>query len=165
MSLADSHNESRALPEGYVAIPISEDQKSATLRICVLVKLDPEPVAGHLVVLRETMDARIFLGCLIDGADTVHEWLELWVQSGEGLAEADPASPQLFSNVMLDRRWQQQYQAFAQIDKALLVRTGWESEHPLPTFLDLSERSPVHPTDAGSGARWRLCTDEGLLPS
>jgi len=151
------------LPEGYVIIPITEDQKSAVLKICVLVRSEPDPVGGHLVVLRDTIDAKVFLGCIVDTSGRVLEWLELWIQNSETLISTASACRQSLSNAMLDDRWRRQCQAFEQLGEAAIVKTGWESVHPPPTFLGLSARSPVHPIDPNSATPWKLCTDEGLL--
>jgi hypothetical protein len=151
------------LPKGYVVIPIADDQKAALVKICVLVKTEPDPVGGHLVLLRDTTDAKVFLGCIVDAAGHVHEWLELWVQNTEGLIKTASACRQSLSNAMLDDRWRRQCRAFEQLDQAAIVKTGWETVHPPPTFLNLSTQSPIHPTDADSAAPWELCTDEGLL--
>ena len=163
MSFSKAKSCLKELPDGYVAIPISEDQKSAVMKICVLVRREPEPVVGHLVAVRDRMDAKIFLGCLVDGCGQVHEWLELWIQDTGSLGGTASAARQALSNAILDNRWRRQCQAFEQLDGPVIVRIGWESEHPLPTFLDLSKGSPFHPVEAGSGGAWKLCTDEGLL--
>lgn len=165
MSFADAQNRPESPPEGYIAVPVPEDQKAATLKICVLVRGEPEPMAGHLIVLRDTMDAKIYLGCIVDSSNTVHEWLELWIQNSGALVDTVSAARQALSNSLLDTRWQQLCQAFRQADEAAIIKTGWESAHPLPTFLDLSKAAAVHPTEVNSGAAWRLCTDEGLLQS
>ena len=151
------------LPEGYIVIPIAEDQKAAALKICVLVRPKPDPVGGHLVVLRDTIDAKVFLGCIVDASSQILEWLELWIQNTETLINSASSACQSISNTMLDNRWRQQSEAFEHLAGAAIVKTGWESEHPQPTFLDISSRSPVHPIDPNSGTHWKLCTDEGLL--
>jgi len=151
------------LPKGYVAIPITEDQKAAALKICVLVRPKPDPVGGHLVVLRDTIDAKVFLGCIVDASSQVLEWLELWIQNTETLINTASTACQSLSNTMLDNRWRRQSLAFEHLEGAATVKTGWESEHPLPTFLDITTCSPVHPIDSNSGTPWKLCVDEGLL--
>ena len=163
MSFSNTKSRLKALPEGYVAIPITEDQKSTVLKICVLVKNEPDDVAGHLVVIRNTMDASVFLGCIVDSCGQVQEWLELWIQNSGSLVDTVSAARQVLSNTMLDNRWRRQCQALEELEGAAIVKTGWESEQPLPTFLDLSEKSPVHPVDVQSGAGWKLCTNEALL--
>ncbi len=163
MSFSNTNSRLKTLPEGYVVIPISEDQKSNVLKICVLVKNKPDDVVGHLVGIRNTMDAGVFLGCIIDSSGRVQEWLELWIQNSGSLVDTVSAARQVLSNTMLDNRWRRQFQALEELEGAAIVKTGWESEQPPPTFLDLTEKSPVHPVQAQSGAAWKLCKDEGLL--
>ncbi len=163
MSFSNPNSSLATLPKDYVAIPIADDQKAAALKICVLVRPKPDPVGGHLVVLRDTIDAKVFLGCIVDASSQVLEWLELWIQNTETLINTASAACQSLSNAMLDNRWRQQSQAFENLEGAAIVKTGWESEHPLPTFLDISARSPVHPIESNSGTPWKLCMDEGLL--
>ncbi len=150
------------VPDGYIAVPITEDQKSSVLRICVLARLEQDPAGGHLVLLRNTIDARIFLGCLLDASSRVLDWLEIWVQNGAALLDAPVASRQSLTNAALDDRWKKQVQALEHIDAAV-IRTGLEISNPLPTMLDLSAGAPLHPIDTESAAPWKLCTDEGLL--
>ncbi len=163
MSFSNPNSSLATLPKDYVAIPIADDQKAAALKICVLVRPKPDPVGGHLVVLRDTIDAKVFLGCIVDASSQVLEWLELWIQNTETLINTASAACQSLSNAMLDNRWRQQSQAFENLEGAAIVKTGWESEHPLPTFLDISARSPIHPIESNSGTPWKLCMDEGLL--
>jgi len=151
------------VPEGYIVIPIAEDQKAAALKICIIAKSEPDPVGGYLVVLRDMFDAKLFLGCIVDASSQILEWLELWIQNAETIINTASAACQSLSNASLDNRWRQQSQAFEHLGVSAAVKTGWESEHPLPTFLDISTRSPIHPMDTNSGTPWRLCLDEGLL--
>jgi len=152
-----------AMPKGYIVIPIAEDQKAAALKICILARSEPDPVGGHLVVLRDTIDAKVFLGCIIDASGRVLDWLELWIQNTETLINTASVAFQSLTNAAFDNRWRRQSQAFEHLDGAAIVKTGWESEHPLPTFLDISTRSPIHPMESNSAISWKLCMDEGLL--
>jgi hypothetical protein len=163
VSFSKPNNSLTTVPKGYIVIPIAEDQKTAALKICVLVKTEPDAVGGHLVVLRDTIDAKVFLGCIVDASGRVLDWLELWIQNTESLINKASAACQSLTNASLDNRWRRQSQAFEHLDGASIVKTGWESEHSLPTFLDISARSPVHPMESNSVAPWRLCVDEGLL--
>jgi hypothetical protein len=151
------------LPADYIAVPIAKEQQSAVLKICVLARPEPDPAGGHLVVLRRTFDAKVFLGCITDASGQALEWLELWVQDNEGLINTPAASRLPLSNAALDERWRRQFQAFEQPAKAGLLKTGWECANPLPTFLDLPAAAPLHPVEANLAVPWQLCTDEGLL--
>jgi len=151
-----------ALPNGYKAVAISADSAAAPLRICAVCRGEAEPPAGHLVVLREALAARVLLGCLCDAGGNVHQWLELWVQDLAGLSATTAVCREALSNASLDARWARQAEAMGALD-AGLIRTGWETAHPLPTFLDLATGRPVHPRDADSGEAWVLCEDDAAL--
>ncbi|HUS92321.1 MAG TPA: hypothetical protein VM389_08615 [Phycisphaerae bacterium] len=151
------------IPEGYAAVPIAADQARSMVRPCVLVRRSPDPVAGHLVVLRDLIDGRVLLGCLVDAAGFVQEWVELWFQDLEALSSTTAACREALTNEVLDRRWKGYFQAMVQADPASVVHTGWETRHPLPTYVDLASMEPIHPADPQSGGSWALCEDDGLL--
>jgi hypothetical protein len=163
VTFSNPNNSFAKLPEGYIAIPVAEDQKTAKLKVCALARQNPDPVGGYLVVLRDTINAKVFLGCIIDASSQVLDWIELWIQNTESLTNTASAACQSLSNASLDNRWYEQSQAFEHLDGAAIVNTGWESQNPLPTFLDISKRSPIHPKDTKSGNYWKLCVDESLL--
>ena len=163
MSFPDTTRDIKRLPEGYIAVPVTEDQKLSVLKICALVRSEPDPMGGHLVVLRNTVDAKIFLGCIIDASTQVLDWLELWIQSGGTLINTPIASRLNLSNATLDARWNRQFRAFEQLNASEIVKTGMESSNPLPTLINVSAGCPVHPMDPETGLPWKLCTDEGLL--
>ena len=50
-----------ALPQGYVAVGLMPDQAGAPVRISIIVRKEPDPVAGHFVVLRSLLDAMVYL--------------------------------------------------------------------------------------------------------
>jgi len=160
---SETRNAFATLPQGYAAIPIGKDQGAAWLKICALVKLQADPVGGHLVLLRDRIDTKIYLGGVVDASGQVHEWLELWVQDTENLSNSPSAYRQSLSNSVLDNRWIQQCRGFLALGADQVLMTGWESKHPLPTFLDLSSLSPVHPIEKNSKSALTLCTDDGLL--
>src|SRR6267154_2776079 len=136
------------VPEGYLAIPMQESELGASIRLCVLARQTPDPVAGHLVLLRDLPDAMVYLGCLLDAGGRLREWTELWVQNVDGLESSLPALRESFSNHSLDQRWAITAKSFAALNPRGFIQTGWETKHPLPTFLDLSRQQPVHPGPA-----------------
>ena len=151
------------VPEGHVIVPVSEGQKDVPLRICVLVKVQPDPPGGDLVLLRSTLDGKVFLGCVADVSGAIHEWLELRVQCADLLRHTSLAGRVLLSNTILDDRWQRQAQAFEQMEMAETITCGWETANPLPTFLDVASLRPVHLKDESTGNHWQLCRDEAIL--
>jgi hypothetical protein len=153
------------LPEGYLAIPIEPGEQGAALRVCVLVRRNPEPAVGHFVLLRDQEDARVYLGCVLDAGGRVQEWLEVWVQDVNGLEGSLPAQRESFSNQSLDVRWSRNAEALNHLDPRGALHTGWEEMHPLPCFLDLSRALPVHPAGPDGTGPWELCRDDKLLGS
>lgn len=151
------------LPEGYVAVPINAEQAGSSIRICAVARQQPDPVGGHLVLLRDTTDAKVYLAALLDSAGRVLQWLEYWVQSLDGIANTFPAWREAQSNPALDARWRRMVESFETTDPRALIHIGGESEHPLPTWLDLGKKQPVHPVHEGSEENWRLCEQDALL--
>jgi len=161
MALAEKNQTPNRLPQGYLAIPVHETGE-APLRLCVLVRQTPDPVAGHFVLLRDLHDAVVYLGCLTDAGGSVREWVELWIQNVDGLEASLPTYRETFSNHSLDLRWAKTAESFRDLSPDSALQTGWESRHPLPTFLDLSKTTPVHPS-GNDGSRWELCQKDDLL--
>ena len=79
--------------KGYRAVPISEADKESALRLCAVVREAPDPVAGIFVLLRDTTEESIFLGCLLDKGGHVHLWVELWIQNINNLEASIADSP------------------------------------------------------------------------
>lgn len=153
------------VPQGYSAVPIELNQGRAPLRLCVLVRGVADRVGGRLVVLRDTLDAKVFLGCVTDASGRVREWIEIWVQQLDALSEVAPTTREALTNQILDARWQRQVEAYDASDSDAMIWTGWESENPHPVFLDASTLEPVHPTEPGTGQPWMLCKDDAVLSS
>lgn len=151
------------LPKGYLAVPIAAEWAAAPIRLGVVCRREPEPVGGPLVVLRETMDARVYLACLTDAAGRVQRWLELWVQDTARIEAALPAYARALNNAVLDRRWAAWVAGYESLDPRTILRTGFETRHPAPVFIDAARWAPVHPVHEDSGKPWSLCTDESLL--
>ncbi len=151
------------VPDGYVAIPIAADQLQAPLRLCAVVAREPDPAAGHLVTLRELLDARVLLGCLTDAGGQVHRWLELWFQDPDRLADVPALIEAELTNLAVDRRFTTQYEALRRAEPDGVIATGAEGRHPLPVFLDVEAGQPVHPAEPGTASPWQLCTDDAVL--
>ncbi len=147
------------LPADLLAIPAWAGQDLAPVKICVLCRKVPDPAQGYLPQRRDTLDAKVYLGCLTDALGVL-ELLEIWVQSLDGLAEAAKSRILTFDavdNAVVDRRWRQLYDVAIADWPATLVGCGYETTNPPPTFLDVERGVPVHPDG------WVLCRDEDQL--
>jgi hypothetical protein len=98
-----------------------------------------------------------------DAGGAVREWIELWVQSVDGLEASLPAQRETFCNHALDARWAKNAEQLRALSPESLLETGWETKHPLPSFIDLGRGAPVHPGNAQNGGRWELCQADELL--
>ena len=163
MDTAKTAASSTGVPEGFAALPVSVSDEKSSLRLCVFLRDKPDPTAGHLVTLRDLHDARVYLGCVVDAAGHLREWVELWVQNVDGLDSGLPACRESLSNSSLDARWKEQFEAFQELNPSALLRTGWESTHPRPAFLALPEVAPKNQPGQENGAAWELCRDDQLL--
>jgi len=151
----------RQIQEGYRPVPISEDDRQSPLRLCVIVRDDPDPAAGIFVLLRDAVDASIYLGCLVDAGGWVHEWIELWIQNVSHLGAMPDSSGQILTNIALDEQWKRRAAVLSRLDRSGSIEIPAASSHPLPIFFDLAVTRPM-PLREGA-APWELCTDDRLL--
>ena len=153
------------LPAEYMAIPILEREQYSSIRICAVVRHEPDAVGGHLVLRRDLLDARVYLGCVCDDRGPV-AYVELWVQDLELFADTARTltlSREALCNAALDERWAREFQTALDGAPHSVLVTGYEKENPPPTLIDVERGVPVHlgPADA----RWELCRDDELLRS
>src|ERR1043165_8839381 len=143
-----------AVPAGFRAAPLWPGEDAASVRVCVLV--GEHGAGARLVNLRETVDGRALLGCLVDRAGRVHEWLEIWVQDTGGIQQTPAVFRDAVSNAALDNRWKDAAKALRSPECGGVFATVWESEHPGPVVLDGKTLAPVV-------SALKLCRDESLL--
>ncbi|HUR45812.1 MAG TPA: hypothetical protein VMZ27_08070, partial [Candidatus Saccharimonadales bacterium] len=161
MANTSSNGIHTGLPADYSAIPIQEADVHSTVRLCVIVRQTPDPATGHLVLLRDLPDAMVYLGCLTDSSSRVREWVELWVQNVDGLESSLPTLSDTFSNHSIDERWGKTAGSFRALNPEGCIETGFEKKHPLPAFLDLGRKVPVHP--GAPEKKWELCREDAAL--
>jgi len=150
------------LPDGYFAAPIVPGD-AGILRLCALVRKEPDAVAGSLVTLRDTLDAHVLLGVVLDAAGAVQKWVELWFQNIDGLAATPHAVRESLTNAIFDQRWQRTFKTFETVDPTLLIRTGWETKNPPATVIDLAKQTTIALSDPTTREAFVLCTDDALL--
>ncbi|HEY5742122.1 MAG TPA: hypothetical protein VIS99_06235 [Terrimicrobiaceae bacterium] len=151
------------LQKGYRAVPISEADKSSPLRLCAIVREASDPIAGVFVLLGDTVEASLYLGCLIDVGGYVHQWIELSIQNINNLHNTLTAYCEALTNHELDERWKRRAAFLARADRFNKIELKSEASHPLPIYFDLAVSAPVNPTDEASSAHWELCRDDRLL--
>ncbi|HLO40529.1 MAG TPA: hypothetical protein VK176_05855 [Phycisphaerales bacterium] len=168
--MATSAGLGETLPEGFAAVSIEAEGATPLLSVCVVVRTGPAPKGvaddGPLLILRERLDARCYLGCVVDSLARVKRWVEIWVQDTDGLADVPPAYRDAMSNASLDARWRKWCETIEATGLAEgLVHAGWEQQHPTSILIDLKELRSIRPVEGGSNGYWLLCEDDGLLTS
>lgn len=160
----------RGLPEGLVGVPLLSD--AGPVRLAIVAHEKVGEGEHPCLILRETLDARIFLGAILDAASRVIQWVEVWVQDVDGLADAVSEFRDAVSNTKLDERFTQRAEAAAEFDRtrdagspaqAASIVCGYEKVHPQPIFVNRRTLEIVRPVEKGSNGAWVLCTDDAAL--
>jgi hypothetical protein len=147
--------------QGLVLCPVQPVAAGQVFTLCAA--LAPQGGGFRLVTLRQSVDARVYLGALTDGSGAVREWLELWVQSVGGLAGSPASHRAPLSNEALDEQWRRRAATFRSVDPEGMIETGWDVTPPGPILLDAAKRAAVAPADPAGGAPLATCRDEALL--
>ncbi len=158
MSTATAKKPTPAQDTAIRCVPLSAEEAAANLRLCAVLREQPDAVTGHLILLRQTPEARVILGAACDADGAVREWLELWIQD----VDAKPQGETLvISNTARDAAWQQLVARLrgADPDGAFSSRSEWTP--PRPAFIDLSAWAPSHPATE-SGPVEVACDDAAL---
>lgn len=153
-----NHNEPQSAQERRL-IPL-DSNATPNPRICVVLSLNGDP---HFVVLGDFLDGLIVLGCLIDEAGQVLEWLELRMQQVEGLGSILARHGNAPGNTQLDQRWQEWVERRKQTHAGLHISTLWEKNGALPVLINTQSLAPVYLNGASEAGRWELCTADQTL--
>jgi hypothetical protein len=150
--------------KGYRGVPLRAEDRDAPIAICLFVRTDPSETPPF-VLLRETMDASIYLGSIIDRAGDPKAWVEIWVQNVDRVAFSFRAQLEPLTNAVLDRRWADRAAMFRTLKRGTIIETGAEFKHPVPALIDGKEGTVVYPIDPGTRRPFVLCQDEKALES
>jgi hypothetical protein len=147
-----------AIPEGYGAVPISPHELNSALRLCVIVRKTPDPATGHFVLLRDKLDAQVLLGCVLDRAARVQEWIEIWVQTQSTVEPFAGDVATIKNDAAHAERWNRLVRVMQQ-SSGELISAAWEKTPPPSMRIDvkamtaaaLTERpDPASPAVPGS---------------
>jgi len=153
------------IPKGYLALPWIPGEENASLKVCVIVRAEPDAATGWFVTLRRLSDANVYLGALMDGADRVTEWLEIWVQDTNHLPAYPSTHRSRPANAALDEDWKRRAGILQDLEPESHWVTPGETAHPPSTVLDVSEKRAVFLAQRPGSelAPWVLCQDEAAL--
>jgi hypothetical protein len=147
---------------GYRGIALWAEDRDAPIAICLFVKTDASE-SPPFILLRETMDASIYLGCIADRSGHPKAWIEIWVQNVDRVAFSFRAQLEPLTNSILDRRWAERSAMFRTLKRGAMLETGAEFSHPTPALIDGKKGAVIHPREPKSGRFFALCEDEKAL--
>lgn len=158
MTTANAKKPAPSPQDAIRCVPLSAAEAAASLRLCAVLRDQPDPASGHIVLLRQTPEARVILGAACDSDGSMREWLELWIQDVDA---APPGEALVRSNVARDKAWEQLVARLRGADPDGTFATRCEREPSTPAFIDPKSWQPIHPsTDAGE---LRVCRDDAAL--
>lgn len=152
----------RQIPDGYIAVDLFPGG-SQPLRVSVLVRAEPEPVGGRLVVVRDALDASVCLGCVLDASGGVVSWVEVWVQRVDAISGSAGSGRAVLTNASLEDRWRRTVDGLDATAPDMMIRTGWETANPPALGLDPKKNCVRAPMHEATGADWDICRDEDTL--
>src|ERR1700730_2427493 len=148
--------------KGYRGISLRAEDRDAPLAICLFVRMDSSE-SSPFILLRETLDASIYLGCIVDRAGHPKAWIEIWVQNVDRVAFSFRAQLESLTNSILDRRWSERAAMFRMLKRGTIIEPDEEVRHPVPALIDGKEGDVVHPVEPGTQRAFVLCEDEKAL--
>src|SRR6516225_7570369 len=147
-------SEDELLPPAFRAVPLQPEDRDATFVLCLVVQPEKTP---HFLLLRETIDASVYLGCLIDRVKDPKIWVEIWVQNVDRVRSSFRARSEPLTNAFLDQKWAQRTSMFRSLGRTNLIETDRRD----PVFLESG--TIVRPVDPESKQQFSLCTDDEAL--
>ena len=151
-----------SMPQGFQACSLIAPADAA-VRLCLVVRVKPDPITGWFLLIRETFEARVFLGCLTDQRGIVLQWVEIAVQSPDFAIDGPESLRQHWNNNLLDMRWKATCRAASAGAEDSVITGSWETDPPVPLFLDVAAKRLRSFVDTDSKQTWTLCRDDALL--
>jgi hypothetical protein len=147
------------LPDGYSCIPLDELFGSSMVRLAIVLRHRPEPVGGYFLEPYKSINVMVYLGCIIDQAGRIIQWVDICVQS---LTASDiQIASRTVNNRAIDRWWIKWCEAAAAQDHSIII-SGMENKNPPPLILDIPSVESELMKDT-HGHYLELCTDDKLL--
>jgi len=153
------------LPPGFLLAPIHSADDGTPLRVCVLVRDQPDPAGGAFLLLREQPGARVYLGAEADSEGSIRDWLEIWVQTLQFKDLSFSNYQERLSNHAFDQRWRSEYELAKATFPDDLIVTGAELKSPPPILIRKGISGKGGAFAATQPSTWQLCNDDAVLES
>lgn len=153
------------LPPGFLLAPLHRADADSPLRICVILRDQPDPAGGTFLLLREQPGARVYLGAEVDTEGSIRDWLEIWVQTLQYKDLTFSNYQELLTNHAFDQRWRSEYEAARASFPDDFIVTGAELKNPRPLLIEKGAAGPGRAFSPVKPSTWELCSDDALLES
>ncbi len=152
-----------SIPNGYIGVPLTTDSGPLPLTVSVLLKTEPDEASAPLVVLRDDISVKAYLGCIQDRAGRVLAWVELWVEQVSAWSGSPESVRETLTNAVLDQRFARALEDCGRLSPDGVIATGWEGGGGSPLFIDLNARAACALRPDLESPAWVLCDDDTLL--
>src|ERR1700758_454294 len=109
--------------KGYRGVSLRAEDRDAPVSICLFARTDPSE-GPPFILLREALDASIYLGSIVDRTGHPKAWVEIWVQNVDRVAFSFRAQLEPLTNSILDRRWADRVAMFRTLKRGTIIETG-----------------------------------------
>ncbi len=152
-------------PAGTVLAPIHCVRDDTPLRVCLLMRSEPDAGSAPFVLLRELPGARAYLGAVCDAEGRLQEWVEIWVQTLDLREVVFSDSQERLTNYAFDQRWRSDHQRCLDTLPETVIITGTEENNPRPLLIKRRTDPAASPFAPVEAAAWQICKDDALLQS
>ncbi len=145
------------LPELFLAVPLWESEARATLKTCLLLWRNPEAGESPLRVLRRVSRGKVVWGALVDSANFVHEWLEIWVH--DVADETDAAGFEekgSFNSLVALEAWEESLRKLRKVAPHDFLSLPVEAE-------SVADRAIIVDLERKESLALTICKDDALL--
>jgi hypothetical protein len=153
------------LPAGILPAPVHPFSEGTPLKVCVLVRIEPDPVTGPFVTLKDFPGARVYLGAVCDARARVQDLVEIWVQTFELRDLTFSGYQERLTNFTFDQRWRAESQLCASTMAEILLATGMEESNPGPVLVKATPPDKESQFAESVVTPWRICKDDAVLDS
>ncbi|HEY0792128.1 MAG TPA: hypothetical protein VGD78_13775 [Chthoniobacterales bacterium] len=152
---------SSPLPVEVLTAPLRPDAEGASVSFGLVIQ--DRNGRPPFILLRQTLQASVYLGCLRDGAGLARQWVEVWAQDPARLRGALHPGLSRSTNHAMDELWQEQSRQLRELNPDRIFYTGWEDHPAAPLVVDVASRTAKPLQEPATSRELVLCTDDAFL--
>jgi len=163
MEASDLLSKQFAIPSAYRFISLEKGPERPAVSLGLILRSDPDPVAGYFIPVRQTADAHVFLGGLCDQTDRLLELVEIWVQTFSAFDSDGMGFADTLNNAYFEKRWQSLIKSMEASSPASFIGVGQLGTDSLPVLINKSTFQKSTLQEIMNSGPWQLCRDDMAL--